>query len=122
MSLAFLNSCNMPFGSYNLTEYKQFCLNYGKEGIINLVKWLNKLAEEDIDDLARELNAELEAIKNKNDLSDEVINKYEKSLFKSLALYSPRAYQLEKRLDFLRNGDEENTVVYTPVLKIASQA
>ena len=122
MSLAFLNSCNMPFGSYNLTEYQQFCLNYGKEGVINLVKWLNKLAEEDIDDLARELYAELEAIKIKNDLSDEDINKYEKSLFKSLALYSPRAYQLEKRLDFLRNGDEENTVVYTPVLKIASQA
>ena len=122
MSLDFLNSCNIPFGSYNIREYEQFYLIYGKEGIINLIKWLNKLAEEDIDSLAEELNSELEAIKIKNDLSDEDINKYKKSLFKSLALYSPRAYQFKKRLDFLRNGDEENTVVYTPVLKIASQA
>jgi len=122
MNLAFLNSCNVPFGSYNLRVYKQFCLDYGKKGIINLVKWLNKLAEKDIDALAKELNTELEDLKVEHDLSDEDINKYEKSLFKSLALYSPRAYQLEKRLDFLRNGDEENTVVYTPVLKIASQA
>ena len=113
LNLNILNIYNKPIGglgSYTIRtrvdNYNKF-ISYYSADIDNLVKWLNKLNEEDVKELAEEL------IKELNLHTEE----YEKLFRKLLTSYSPNANELIRQINYIRTGSETKPVIKSIVFK-----